>query len=102
MKNKYYTKSWKFVLVTFFGFFMSSLLSLCLAAEKKVVKPEVPGVMIVSPDALVIRTSHDLDAKPLPCGWGPCTWAYCSCTGFVGTGYTCENSRCRHHFNSHR
>ena len=70
MKKKYYTKSWEFILVILFGFFLSSTLSFCLAAEKKVAKPEVPGVMIVSSDALVIRTSHDSHGKPLPCGWG--------------------------------
>ena len=100
MKKKYYMKSWKFILVILFGFFLSSTISFCLAAEKKVAKPAVPGVMIVSPDALVIRTSHDPNGKPIPCGWGGCTWAYCSCTGFVGNGYYCGN--CQHHFNSHR
>ncbi|HHT9129604.1 MAG TPA: hypothetical protein ACFYEC_01905 [Candidatus Brocadiaceae bacterium] len=51
MKIKYYMKRRKSILVIFSGVFLSSMLSFCLAAEKKKAEPEVHGVMIVSLDA---------------------------------------------------
>src|SRR5574341_959138 len=44
-------KSWKSILVIFSWVFLSSMLSFCLAAEKKKAETEVHGVMIVSLDA---------------------------------------------------